>query len=95
MVALCQYDILLCHDHAYSEMAYDGYKPVCCKSLALWMWRLSFTVCLSHMTGWRFCGGVCHAIKGLGQVKTNVDSGVFKAFKGSDRCLFHRRRTSP
>jgi len=22
---------------------------------------------------------VCHAIKGLGQVKTNVDSGVFKA----------------
>jgi len=23
----CQQYILLCHDHAYSEMAYDGYKP--------------------------------------------------------------------
>jgi len=22
-----KYDILICHDHAYSEMAYDGYKP--------------------------------------------------------------------
>jgi len=28
MVAFCRkYDIMLCHDNAYSEMAYDAYKP--------------------------------------------------------------------
>ena len=85
LVAYCQkYDILLCHDHAYSEMAYDGYKPPSvlqvtgAKEVTLEFHSLSKSY---NMTGWRvgFVVGSAHGIKGLGQVKTNIDSGVFKA----------------
>lgn len=87
LVAYCkQYDILLCHDHAYSEMAYDGYKPPSvlqvpgAKDIAIEFHSLSKSY---NMTGWRvgFVVGSSHGIKGLGQVKTNVDSGVFKAIQ--------------
>lgn len=87
LVAYCQhYDILLCHDHAYSEMAYDGYKPPSvlqvpgAKDVAIEFHSLSKSY---NMTGWRvgFVVGSSHGIKGLGQVKTNVDSGVFKAIQ--------------
>jgi LL-diaminopimelate aminotransferase len=87
LVAYCQqYDILLCHDHAYSEMAYDGYKPPSvlqvpgAKDVAIEFHSLSKSY---NMTGWRvgFVVGSAHGIKGLGQVKTNVDSGVFKAIQ--------------
>lgn len=87
LVAYCkQYDILLCHDHAYSEMAYDGYKPPSvlqvpgAKDIAIEFHSLSKSY---NMTGWRvgFAVGSSHGIKGLGQVKTNVDSGVFKAIQ--------------
>jgi len=85
LVAYCQhYDILLCHDHAYSEMAYDNYKPPSvlqvpgAKEVAIEFHSLSKSY---NMTGWRvgFVVGSAHGIKGLSQVKTNVDSGVFKA----------------
>lgn len=87
VVAYCQqYDILLCHDHAYSEMAYDGYKPPSvlqvpgAKDVAIEFHSLSKSY---NMTGWRvgFVVGSSQGIKGLGQVKTNVDSGVFKAIQ--------------
>lgn len=87
LVAYCQeYDILLCHDHAYSEMAYDGYKPPSilqvpgAKDVAIEFHSLSKSY---NMTGWRvgFVVGCSQGIKGLGQVKTNVDSGVFKAIQ--------------
>lgn len=79
-----KYKILLCHDHAYSEMAYDGYKPPSvleipgAKDIAIEFHSLSKSY---NMTGWRvgFAAGSAVGIKGLGQVKTNVDSGVFKA----------------
>ena len=87
LVAYCQqYDILLCHDHAYSEMAYDGYKPPSilqvpgAKDVAIEFHSLSKSY---NMTGWRvgFVVGCAQGIKGLSQVKTNVDSGVFKAIQ--------------
>lgn len=87
LVAYCQqYNILLCHDHAYSEMAYEGYKPPSvlqvpgAKEVAIEFHSLSKSY---NMTGWRvgFVAGSAHGIKGLGQVKTNVDSGVFKAIQ--------------
>ena len=87
LVAYCQkYDILLCHDHAYSEMAFDGYKPPSvleipgAKDIAIEFHSLSKSY---NMTGWRvgFVAGNATGIKGLGQVKTNVDSGVFKAIQ--------------
>ncbi|OCR00396.1 LL-diaminopimelate aminotransferase [Oscillatoriales cyanobacterium USR001] len=87
LVTYCKkYDILLCHDHAYSEMAYDGYKPPSvleipgAKDIAIEFHSLSKSY---NMTGWRvgFVVGNAKGIKGLGQVKTNVDSGVFKAIQ--------------
>ncbi|MEH1942580.1 MAG: pyridoxal phosphate-dependent aminotransferase [Nostoc sp.] len=87
LVAFCkQYDILLCHDNAYSEMAYDGYKPPSvlqipgAKDVAIEFHSLSKSY---NMTGWRvgFVVGNAIGIKGLAQVKTNVDSGVFKAIQ--------------
>ncbi|NET05298.1 MAG: pyridoxal phosphate-dependent aminotransferase [Symploca sp. SIO2B6] len=87
LVAYCrQYDILLCHDHAYSEIAYDGYKPPSilqvsgAKDVAIEFHSLSKSY---NMTGWRigFVVGNATGIKGLSQVKSNVDSGVFKAIQ--------------
>ncbi|BAY26233.1 aspartate aminotransferase [Calothrix sp. NIES-2100] len=89
LVAFCkQYDILLCHDNAYSEMAYDGYKPPSvlqipgAKDVAIEFHSLSKSY---NMTGWRigFVVGNATGIKGLTQVKSNVDSGVFKAIQAS------------
>ncbi|MBD2202961.1 pyridoxal phosphate-dependent aminotransferase [Calothrix sp. FACHB-1219] len=89
LVAFCkQYDILLCHDNAYSEMAYDGYKPPSilqipgAKDVAIEFHSLSKSY---NMTGWRigFVVGNAMGIKGLTQVKSNVDSGVFKAIQVS------------
>ncbi len=94
LVAYCQhYDILLCHDHAYSEMAYDGYKPPSvlqvpgAKEVAIEFHSLSKSY---NMTGWRvgFVAGNAMGIKGLGQVKTNVDSGVFKAIQRAAQAGF-------
>ncbi|OUL32531.1 LL-diaminopimelate aminotransferase [Nostoc sp. T09] len=87
LVAFCkQYNILLCHDNAYSEMAYDGYKPPSvlqvpgAKDVAIEFHSLSKSY---NMTGWRigFVVGNAIGIKGLVQVKSNVDSGVFKAIQ--------------
>jgi LL-diaminopimelate aminotransferase len=87
LVAFCKkYEILLCHDHAYSEMAYDGYKPPSilqvagAKDIAIEFHSCSKSY---NMTGWRvgFVVGCAQGIKGLSQVKTNVDSGVFKAIQ--------------
>jgi LL-diaminopimelate aminotransferase len=89
LVAFCkQYDILLCHDHAYSEIAYDGYKPPSvlqvpgAKDVAIEFHSLSKSF---NMTGWRigFVAGNATGIKGLTQVKSNIDSGVFKAIQAS------------
>jgi len=96
-VVYCQqYDILLCHDHAYSEMAWRT-NHQCAAS----PWRsgcgdwVSQSVVTTWPAGGLVLGGSAYAIKGLGQV-TNVDSGVFKAIqRAAIACLFHRRRTSP
>ncbi|MBS0017308.1 MAG: LL-diaminopimelate aminotransferase [Arthrospira sp. SH-MAG29] len=87
MVDFCQkFDILLCHDHAYSEVCYEGYRAPSvleipgAKDIAIEFHSLSKSY---NMTGWRigFVVGNEIGIKGLSQVKTNVDSGVFKAIQ--------------
>lgn len=95
MVAFCRkYDIMLCHDNAYSEMAYDGYKPPSAlqvpgaMDVAIEFHSLSKSY---NMTGWRigFVAGNATGIKGLGQVKTNVDSGAFKAIQQAALAAFN------
>lgn len=76
--------IVVCHDAAYTEMAFDGYRPHSfleiegAKEVGLEFHSLSKTY---NMTGWRigFAVGNREAIEGLGAVKSNIDSGVFQA----------------
>jgi LL-diaminopimelate aminotransferase len=76
--------IIVCHDAAYTEMAFDGYRPVSflaaqgAKDVGLEFHSLSKTY---NMTGWRigFAVGNQEAIEGLGAIKSNLDSGVFHA----------------
>ena len=76
--------ILLAHDNSYSEITYDGYRAPSilqaddAKDVAIEFHSLSKTYC---MTGWRvgFVAGNAGAVGTLGKVKTNIDSGVFRA----------------
>lgn len=77
-------NIIVCHDAAYTEMAFDGYKPVSfletegAKGVGIEFHSLSKTY---NMTGWRlgFAVGRPEVIHGLGQIKSNIDSGAFQA----------------
>jgi LL-diaminopimelate aminotransferase len=79
-------DILICHDAAYSEVTYDGYRAKSIlefdpeKRFSVEFHSLSKTYC---MTGWRigFAVGNSDAIQNLGKLKTNIDSGVFQAIQ--------------
>ena len=77
-------DLLLIHDNAYSEIGYDGYRAPSllqrpgAKDVAIELFSTSKAY---NMTGWRvaFACGNATAIKALGTVKSNIDSGVFTA----------------
>jgi LL-diaminopimelate aminotransferase len=89
-----KHDILICHDLAYSEMAYDGYKAPSflevkgAKDVCIEFNSLSKTY---NMTGWRLgmAVGNAEAVQALGRLKNNIDSGVFKAvqYAGIDALL--------
>ncbi len=77
-------NIIVCHDQAYSEIAYDGYKPPSFleapggKDVCIEFGSLSKTF---NMTGWRigYAVGRAEVVEVLSRYKTNIDSGVFKA----------------
>ncbi|TAL29112.1 MAG: LL-diaminopimelate aminotransferase [Nitrospirae bacterium] len=79
-----RYNIIVCHDAAYSEVYYDNEKPVSfleiegAKEVGIEMHSLSKTY---NMTGWRigFAAGNKDILAGLGKIKSNLDSGVFQA----------------
>lgn len=79
-----KYDILVCHDNAYSEVCYDGYRPPSflevkgAKDVGIEFNSLSKPF---NMTGWRigFAVGNAEVIETLGRYKSNVDSGAFQA----------------
>jgi len=81
-----RYGIIVCHDAAYSELAFDGFRPLSflevpgARELGIEFHSLSKTF---NMTGWRIGFAVGHPeiIAGLGKVKTNVDSGLFQAIQ--------------
>jgi LL-diaminopimelate aminotransferase len=86
-VAFAQrYQIIVCHDAAYSEVAFDGYRPLSflemegAKEIGIEFHSLSKTF---NMTGWRigFAVGSSEIVSVLGRVKTNIDSGVFQAIQ--------------
>ncbi len=79
-------NIIICHDAAYSEIYYNGKKPLSfleldgAKEVGIEFHSLSKTY---NMTGWRigFAVGNRDVIAGLGKIKTNLDSGVFQAIQ--------------
>ncbi len=80
------YDILVCHDGPYSEVSYDGLRPVSflqargAKEVGIEFHSLSKTY---NMTGWRigWAAGNQQAVEVLARFKSNIDSGCFQAIQ--------------
>ena len=79
-----RHNIIVCHDNAYSEIYFDGCRPISfmeiegAREVGVEFHSLSKTF---NMTGWRIGSVVGNesVVAGLGKVKTNIDSGVFQA----------------
>lgn len=78
-----EYDILVCHDAAYSEITFDGVvapgflQYPGAKEVGIEFHSVSKTY---NMTGWRigWAAGNSYAIEVLGRFKSNIDSGAFQ-----------------
>ena len=83
-----EHDSVLVYDHAYSEIAFNGYRPPSilvvegADEVALEFHSFSKTY---NMTGWRlgWVAGNAGLIESLMKVKTVMDIGVFKAVQAA------------
>jgi LL-diaminopimelate aminotransferase len=81
-----EHDIAVCHDGPYSEVAFDGYRPVSflqadrAREVGIEFHSFSKTY---NMTGWRIGMAVGNArmIDALRRVKSNLDSGIPQAIQ--------------
>ncbi len=81
-----KHDIAICHDGPYSDVAFDGYKPVSfmqargAKDVGVEFHSLSKTF---NMTGWRvgMLVGNEKIVDALLRVKSNLDSGIPQAIQ--------------
>ncbi|HEY7467363.1 MAG TPA: LL-diaminopimelate aminotransferase [Dehalococcoidia bacterium] len=81
-----KYDIAVCHDGPYSEVAYDGYKPISflqaegARDVGIEFHSLSKSF---NMTGWRIGWAIGNStlIDALFRVKDNLDSGIAQAIQ--------------
>jgi len=81
-----EFEIIICHDAPYTEVAYDGYRPPSflqtpgAKEVGIEFNSLSKTF---NMTGWRigWAAGSADAVEVLGRLKSNIDSGQFNAIQ--------------
>jgi len=79
-------NILICHDNAYGQNTYDGYKAPSilqvegAEEVAVEFFSLSKAF---NMTGWRvgFIAGNASAVRGLRTVKENTDNGTLRAIQ--------------
>lgn len=77
-------DIVVCHDAAYQDISFEGYRPPSfleypgAKEVGIEFGSLSKSY---NMTGWRigWAAGNARVIEALGRIKSNIDSGVFQA----------------
>ncbi|MFW6133993.1 MAG: LL-diaminopimelate aminotransferase [Elusimicrobiota bacterium] len=95
-----QYDIIVCHDFAYSEITFDGYRAPSfmevegAKETGVEFNSFSKTYC---MAGWRlgYCVGGKEFLRPLEKIKSYLDYGVFtaiqlsgvKAMNSSQKCV--------
>jgi LL-diaminopimelate aminotransferase len=81
-----QHNLVVCHDGPYTEVAYDGYKPVSfmqadgAKDIGVEFHSLSKSY---NMTGWRIGMAVGNPtmINALMRLKSNLDSGIPQAIQ--------------
>lgn len=81
-----KHNIIVCHDAAYSEISFDGFRPPSflqedgAKEVGVEFHSFSK---IFNMTGWRlgFICGNAKIIDGLARVKSNIDSGIFNAIQ--------------
>jgi LL-diaminopimelate aminotransferase len=81
-----EFGLLIVNDCAYSEVAFDGYRPASilqvpgAKEVAIEIHSLSKTF---NMTGWRvgWAMGGAEYVAALSKTKSNVDSGTFMAIQ--------------
>jgi LL-diaminopimelate aminotransferase len=81
-----KHDIAICHDGPYTEVAFDGYRPVSflqargARDVGVEFHSFSKTY---NMTGWRIGMAVGNEkmINALMRMKSNLDSGVFQAIQ--------------
>ncbi|MDN5325602.1 MAG: LL-diaminopimelate aminotransferase [Moorella sp. (in: firmicutes)] len=78
------YDLIVCHDAAYSEITYDGYRaPSFLQAPGAKEVGIEFNSVSKpyNMTGWRlgWACGRADVIEALARIKSNIDSGAFQA----------------
>jgi LL-diaminopimelate aminotransferase len=81
-----EHDLVAIHDSAYSEIAFDGYRPPSflstpgAKAVGAEIYSLSKGW---NMTGWRigWIAGNAEVVERYRQLKTNLDSGMFDALQ--------------
>lgn len=81
-----KYDIVVCHDAPYTEVAFDGYRPVSflqargAMDVGIEFHSFSKTY---NMTGWRvgMAAGNAEIVDALRRVKSNLDSGLPRAIQ--------------
>ncbi len=81
-----KYDIVVCHDGPYSEVAFDGYQPVSfmqaegATEVGVEFHSLSKSY---NMTGWRIgmVVGNAKVVDALRRLKSNLDSGIPQAIQ--------------
>jgi len=100
-----KYDLAVCHDAPYTEVSFDGYRPVSfmqvpgAKEIGMEFHSLSKSY---NMTGWRVGMAVGNAemVNALMRIKSNLDSGIpqaiqyaaIEALRGPQDCIDEHNR---
>lgn len=100
-----RYNLAVCHDAPYTEVAFDGYRPVSflqvpgAKEIGIEFNSLSKSY---NMTGWRvgMAVGNTRMIEVLRRIKSNLDSGIsqaiqyaaIEALRGPQDCIEEHNR---
>jgi LL-diaminopimelate aminotransferase len=93
-------DLIVVHDNAYSEVAFDGYDPPSflatpgAKDVGVEIFSLSKGW---NMTGWRvgWVAGNAEVVEQFRRLKTNLDSGMFEALQIAGTAALTKARGYP
>jgi len=94
------HDVIVVHDNAYSEIAFDGYRPPSflsaegAKEVGVEIFSLSKGW---NMTGWRigWVAGNPEVVEHFRRLKTNLDSGMFDALQLAGVAALMQARAFP